>query len=684
MDKHNNSFDKIAHRLRTEFPGIKMLALGQTVYWDEPMKAILRGYLDADLPEAVMAVGIHDADYFSKVPATLNLSDGWYVVPHNDGATRDLWVATGEISRLFGNETIPSRDFFARHGVQFDKIARSYPGGRDALLDTTTEAWGWRGLVHVDPTDEVACCVPVKDAAPHLLKLLEWGFDRTLESLPETHARDIGRQQADELLCEVRAYANEHPDASVPDMFCEFLRKFYERLLGYHPSNLELTKASDIFRFNKSTAGLKRFETLGIFLDPSTRFAAQESYDLAVEGSDTYTLDRFPEGAIPFDLLVPGSGRGTICLRDGAVVIESGVPVSIPCTTLPSTPAELAQLIEEHFGPDTALIGKALTLILMIASEFIFVLNEQASAYVPRCETMAALMKDRGIELTYYPILRMDYHTWDSLRACDVTFEMPSHMAQAFHQGESTSIEIADSWEARVGEQTNLLTRLSQLSGVEEVLQFLAQSQGEPWPARMSAYLNADLVIRELSGRVEPLKAESVSLRDLSYQIKQEVEQLERDKGVHFREIIKPLRDELARMECAGVTSGDVVDSLKGQISEHEKVRAEKESEIERRRGDAQAARNKSLDLKQSVQSLEKGGDAAHARETMKTVEYEAELARLWLARDALLVSKGLDYTNHRPSAWWFLLADPELKWFNRVAETAEFRFEEIQPSSLR
>ncbi len=59
-------------------------------------------------------------------------------------------------------------------------------------------------------------------------------------------------------------------------------------------------------------------------------------------------------------------------------------------------------------------------------------------------------------------------------------------------------------------------------------------------------------------------------------------------------------------------------------------------------------------------------------------IEYEAELARLWLVRDAILVSHGLTYTDHRPSAWWFLLVDPELSWFNRVAETAEFRFEEI------
>lgn len=669
---YSSTFDQIISRLRSEFPGVKLLALGQTVYWDEPMKAVLRRLLDERYPEAEMLVGIHDADYFSKIPTTLKLQDVWAMLPHNDGATKDLWVATGEISRLFGSETIPTREMLVSYGVQLDKIAKDFPSGRDVLIDTATDAWGWRGLIHADSGSEIACCIPLKDALPHLIGLMEWGFNSTLDSLSERDA-ERGRIVADELLSEVQVYAESHPDASITDMFCDFLIRFYARLLGHQPSNLELTRAIKLFRFNKQNADLPRFNLLRAFLNPQTRAACQEAYDLAVEGSETYTLDRFCPGAIPFDLVMPGMGRGTICLRDGEVVIDFDEPVSIPCETSPTTPEELAGLIEGRFGQGTALVGKALTLVLMMATEFIFVLHEEASAYVPRCEKMAALMKERGVSLPFYPILRMDYHTWDALSACDATFDLPGHFGAAFCQGEMTSGEFADSWRTTVSEQEALLGRIARLSGTDELLAFLAEQQAKPWPARILAYEKAFSAIRALSERTEPMKAESIRLRDTSHQIKAEVQQLEVEKGEHFRRTIKPLKDELSSIE----ESPEAV-KLKEELRKHEASRAEIEHRIEQKREEANEAHNKSLMLKHAVRSLETGTEAREARETLKSIEYEAELARLWLVRDAILVSRGLTYTDHRPSAWWFMLVDPELKWFNRVAETAEFRFEEI------
>lgn len=674
-----SKFNQIASRLREDFRGIKLLALGQTVYWDEPLKAILRRLLDEYFPEAEMLVGIHDADYFSKIPTALNLPEGWHILSHNDGSTKDLWVATGEISRLFGSETIPARDMLVSHGVQLDRIARDYPGGRDLLIDTATKAWGWRGLTHVDSGNEISCCITLKDSLPHLLGLLEWGFGRTLDSLSDADAIR-GKRIADELLSEVKSYAELHPDASVPDMFREILYHFYERLLGYKPRNLGLTSISEVFTFNKSTANLPRFNLLGAFLNQELRAKCQEAYDLAVQGSDIYTLDRFPEGAIPFDLVVPCKGRGTICLRDGNVVIDLDEPVSLPCKVLPSTPGELAELIEANFGPNVALVGKALTLVLMMASEFIFVLHEEASAYVPRCEKMAALMSERGATMPFNPILRIDCHTWDSLEACEATFNLPGHLGSAFRQGEITSREFADSWRNTVDEQEQLLNRIAELNGTEELLNFLAEYQSEPWPSRIEAYKAAYHIVREMSERTEPMKLESVQLRDLSHQIKQEVQQLEADKGEHFRTNIKPLKDELWQYEADGSASGDEAANLSKRLQEQEAIREGIQAQIELKREEALEANRKSFELKNAVKLLEKSEDIEKARQKIKIIEYEAELARLWLVRDAFIVSRGLSYLDHRPSAWWFLLADPEMKWFNRVAQTAEFRFEEINP----
>jgi hypothetical protein len=229
-----------------------------------------------------------------------------------------------------------------------------------------------------------------------------------------------------------------------------------------------------------------------------------------------------------------------------------------------------------------------------------------------------------------------------------------------------------------VHEQEIMLDRLSRLTDTDQLLAFLAEHQGEPWPARIEAYMNAYATVRELSDRAGPMKDESVRLRDLSYSIKQEVQQLEVEKGEHFRAQIKPLRDEMDRFELASADAAEMV-RLKDELRRREETRAELAARISRKREEANDAHNRSLELKHDVRSIERGDEMIQARETLGLIEYEAELARLWLVRDAVLVSKGLAYTDHRPSAWWFLLADPELKWFDRVAQTAELRFEEIE-----
>ena len=673
MSDSHTSLDDIVSRLRDEYPGVTLLALGQTVYWDEPMKSILRRRLDETYPEARMLVGIHDADYFSKVSGSLGLADGWAILPHTDGATKDLWVATGEVSSLFGSETFPTRDVFTSYGVQFDKIARSFPGGRDALVETATEAAGWRGLVHVGAENEIACSIPLRDALPHLLDLLEWGFSHTLDMLSDADAA-CARPIADELLAEVREYAETHPFASITQMFREFLPRFYVRLLGYEPSNLGLTAMTELFAFNRSTAGLPRFKLLGAFLDPATRAACQESYDLALEGSDIYTLDRFCDGAIPFDLVIPGRGRGTICIRDGVVVVDGDEPITLTTDSHPTTPEELAALVEDRLGAGVALVGKAVTLVLMMASEFIFVLHEQASSYVPSCEKMATLMRERGIDLPYYPILRIGYHTWDSVSACDATFRLPGHLATAFRQSEITSTEFADSWRGVARDQEQLLSKMQRKTDIDLLLAFLAEQHGEPWPTRIQEYMSAYATVRRLSAQTDPMKDESVRLRDLSHEIKTQIQQLEIEKGEHFRTRLRPLRDELEAATADGATS-----ALADQLQTEEQVREDFERRILEKREEANKAHNRSIEIKHAVRDVEKGEEMLKARETLNTIEYEAELARLWIVRDAFLVTRGLHYTDHRPSAWWFMLADPELKWFNRVAETAQYRWEEIQ-----
>src|ERR1044072_479878 len=305
--------------LQKRSPDAPFLALGQTIFWDEPMKAGLALASRRLGFGRRFIAGVHDIDYFAKLPSGKREPGKFKSLPHNDTTTQGLWSAAGEFSSLFGSETVISKNDLHQGGLKFDKLARSRP----AFLDDPTEAGGGRGIVSMDDSPPITAELPVRPVFPALKSTFDWALDETLAVLTGEGAR-IADGLADELrtlLCDAHeSLLEDHPHPTLADLYQRLLPEM-NSFVSNSRVDVENTRTTELLRFNTKTAGLARFSLAGIFANQETRKEACACYDEAVHGGGQYELQRFGTGAIPFDLVVPGKGRGTLRITKRAIIV---------------------------------------------------------------------------------------------------------------------------------------------------------------------------------------------------------------------------------------------------------------------------------------------------------------------------------------------------------------------------
>lgn len=667
----------VIEELRCRFPDTPFLALGQTALWDEPTKAAFRRALDSLWPEARMIAAAHDSDYFAKLPGhPAAAGEAKYaLVPHDDAATRGLWSAAGEMSRLFGSEDVPTRARLEKAGVSLETALR---GAEEpsAFLSETTAAWGWRGIIHTEWERKIAHDIPLRDILPTLLEQIEWATHESVDCIEGERAGDA-HVIAGTMRGWVYTFAETHPDASLSDLYRDLFPRFYELLLGAPPANLSTSTTLRLLRFNRETALRPRFAFVDRFLRPETRRRAIDAYNLAVAGSETYTLDRFGEGALPFDLVIPGRGRGTLCVRDDAtVIIETERPITL-CGACDVTGVEmLAALVERELGPDVALVGKAVSLISMLAAEYVLVFHEGASGYTPRTTALNERLAASGVPLPELrPILRVRYATWDALSAVGdaVTFRLPEPLAQAFSQERISAEEFASCWQCARRHEERRQDVLRETRSPRALLAYLARTVANGWEGRMQEYEAARLRLLGVWDQAQAIQGRVYTLYDQVRTLKREVAALEKQKGDDFRARVQPLRLRL------GDSAGPEADDLAREIERLQRERAARfDGEIQQRLSQVRFALATVRDLKEKRLGLERGAEAAGARGTLRRIEAEAERAKARLARNTVTAVEGLPHTNYRPSAWWFPLVDPSGAWFRRLSDTAEYYLEDL------
>jgi hypothetical protein len=650
--------DDTLHHIQREFPNATFLALGQTALWDEPTKAAVRLRLDEALPGATMLVGAHDTDYFAKLAGHPEAArQAFALVGHDDATTRSLWSAAGEMSELFGSEDVPTRALLQREGGVSIHHSTAFQSDPEAALAELTRAWGWTGIIHGGWKKEVVGQIRLAEILPTLTEQIRRSFDGSLAHLDQSRT-EAGISLRDGLLARIQSFAAENPKATLPQLYRNLLPYLYEMVLGAPAQNLETTQTSELLRLAPDTAHLPRFSYVDLFLNPTTRDRARAAYDLALGDADAYTLDQFGEGALPFDLVLEKHGRGTLHILPDSIQIDTPSPI-----TLPGTVTSIAELAERlvPLGHAT-LVGKAVAMLPMLASEFVFVFHEGASGYSHRTRAMLAELKRQGLPLPHLrPILRVRYDTWRALAAvpdaATAMLTLPEFLAQALGLRGISLEDFADCWPRAIHWEKERIAELRTLHAPRALLSFLAATRGPLWQERAAAHHEATGRLLALYQQTWQLKQREQAQLARLRQLKAEVNALQNAKGDDFRRRGSVL-DALAIAERGKTFDAPMV-ALHARIHEvSEDWRA----------------------LRRERKVAERSPELTAARETLRRLEADAEYERATLVRNALQAIHGIPHTALRPSAWWFPLVDPSGAWLREVARTATLYLEPLAP----
>jgi hypothetical protein len=631
-------------------PNVPILALGQTVFWDEPMKAGVAMKIRKLGLERKFVAGVHDSDYFAKIPSGRTGQDRFRTLPHNDTSTRGLWSAAGEFSTLFGSETVVTREALAAAGVKVDSVERQRP----RFLDEITEAWGWRGIVSLEEFPPVTAELPLDNLFPELLNAFKWAWESTLEALGGQGKQFAGKL-IDDLL--VKIHGARARSTTLSGFYRLLLPVFYE-FAANASVPMETTTTTELLKFNPSTCHLPRFEILGLFVNEATRATAVQCYNDAIKGSSgLYELSRFGTGSVPFDIIIPKLGRGTIRLgKRGAVIMtikKQFLSYKKPLASL----SELADLVQKKFGPDCAIVGKAVSLIGMLGREFVFCFHEGASAYVKHSRTMHRMLAERlGLDLPIHPLLRVRYSAWDSLNVCCSWLRLPEIIQRPFGTEELCAPSFSARWKEVGDEQRQLLASLTKIRRPIELIRYLDATLGGSWRKLAEEYESLHSRLQLLSDRLKELHNERDQIHATLCQVKQRRIQAELAKGKHFRAFIFEKDPDPVQFEERK--------RLTHEVEEIIETNAALKADIRR--------------IRSAQHLLANDPEVRTIHERRRSIELEAELKRARLVRSAIVASKGLTQASVRPSAWWFPLVCPDGLWFRETVESSQAYLEPL------
>ncbi|HLO99117.1 MAG TPA: hypothetical protein VK171_11030, partial [Fimbriimonas sp.] len=303
------------------------------------------------------------------------------------------------------------------------------------------------------------------------------------------------------------------------------------------------------------------------------------------------------------------------------------------------------------FGPNCSLVGKAVTLIGMLAREYVFVFHEGASGYV----TVSRKLND-ALGLKVNPVLRIKYKTWDSLANQCTWFELPKPLQGAFGVQDICAASFASRWKTVGLEQEDRLATLSKLRKPTELLQFLHERFGSGWSEQLREYGALHDELGVIGTKIKDFKARRHAIIIRWDQIRLDWQKTQSEMGDHFRATIFEKQPSSADLEKR--------EAFRQQIESYRDERVRLRAEY--------------FEMGKAETALTQGEDFVRAHKRRREIELEAELKRLTLIREAIISSRGLQNANKRPSAWWIPMVSPGGGWFNEIVKSAECYWEPV------
>lgn len=649
MEPNCPTQEQVLLELENQAPGAPFLALGQTIFWDEPMKAMVALASKRVGLDRRFVAGVHDTDYFAKLPGSRD-KGGYKSLPHNDTTTKNLWAAAAEFSVLFGSETVITREKIQNAGGKTARVAAERPG----YLDEVTEAWGWRGIASFNKGQTTTSEKPLAPLFPELYDTFDCAIQESLNHIAGPHRQDSERM-ADRLRKVICDASDERETLTLSRYFQNLLPHFYSLTAG-ETVDVDSTSTTELLRFNRETAGKARFDLVSLFVNPNTRSVAEAAYNKVVQGSEIYTLDRFGTCALPFDVLIPGVGRGTLRLGNRGGVIMTPDPVGFSFRKPVESAVDLAAVLEDKFGPNVVLIGKAVTLIGMLSREFVFVFHHGASSYVWRSRELHQELAKAGHKFHFNPILRVKLSAWSAMSSCCAWLTLPEPMRRPFGVDELSAPSFALRWKEATEHQKALLMTLSELRRPLDLIRFLQLEVGGHWRCLGQEYEQLHQQFLALETSLQDLRSRKSACLDEIKKLNQSVDAAQKAVGVQWREEIfekDASTDALARREELKAALSDARSQVKAKWVEWRALDREQDEIV--------------------------GSDAMKkAKQRRSSVSLEAELKRMKLIREAVTTTDGLTRSGQRPAAWWYPLVCPDGAWYRETSRTAQYSLEAL------